>query len=457
MCCFSYGNLFVARMVRKKYLVSVIFALSCGALLTGFASAQEPHSKTPILDAAAKSQAVDTAQSFYDLRTTPDYCQNILSKVDQLISKNLYSAELAKKDWPSARTECSKSILASKTIMELDKSLNEAIKKLHSSHCQFVTSNDETFYFLNALFSRFDHKLKPVKMDFTGVIYGGGGLPFNQVRYIVDGSPGEQAGFLVGDKIVTVCGEPFVGQANFFKTSGKKLAVVVEREGKGVTLSVTPLLKDPYSAYVEGMAKSVRIIETPVGKVGYVHLWAGGEESHEAFESLLSTKLSETDGLLLDLRDGYGGNSLTDLDYFYRDPAGYPLFVLKDRAGHKSGVKEYYNKPVVALINGGSRSGKELLAYSLKASGRAQLVGDRTAGYVLAGRLFPIDERCALYLAVADGELDGTRLEGVGVNPDVLIANPEYKREVAQAQLERAKELLLPLLKKPLPTSGGSK
>lgn len=444
-------------MVRKKYLVSVLLAFSCCSLTEGSTCAEEMHSKTPILDAAARSAALDSTQSFYDLRTTPDYCQKVFSKVDQLISKNLYSAEIAKTDWTRARTDFSKSIVASKTIIELDKSMNEAIKKLHSSHCQFVTTNDESFYFLNALFSRFDHKLKPLKMDFTGIICGGAGVPFNQVRYIVNGSPGEQANFLVGDKIVSVCGEPFVGQANFFKTAGRKVAVVVEREGKGTPLTVTPVLKDPYSAYVEGIAKSVRVTETPAGKVGYVHLWAGGDESHEAFETLLSTRLAETDGLLLDLRDGYGGNSLTDLDYFYRAPAGYPLFVLKDRAGHKSGAKQYYDKPVVALINGGSRSGKELLAYSLKTTGRAQLVGDRTAGYVLAGRFFPIDERCALYLAVADGELDGKRLEGSGVAPDIAIPNPDYKKEIAQLQLERAQELLTTLMKKAQTTSAGSK
>lgn len=438
-------------MVRKKFLASTIATLFCGALIPGMSVAESSPAKTPILDAASKALEANPVHSLYDLRVTPDYCQKILLKVDQLISKSLYSSEIAKNEWPKAKAEFEKGIADNKTVLDLDKSLNAAIKKLHSSHCQFVTANDETYYFLNALFSRFDRKLTPTKMDYTGVICGGGGLPFNQVRYIVDGSPGEIAKFMVGDKIVTVSGEPYVGQANFFKTSGKKMAVLVEREGKGVTLTVAPALKDPYSAYVEGMVKSVRVFDTPSGKVGYVHLWAGGQESHDTFEELLGKKLNDSDGLILDLRDGYGGNSLSDLDFFYRNPAGYPLFTLKDRVGHRTGYREYYNKPVVALINGGSRSGKELLAYSLRTSGRAQLVGDRTAGYVLAGRLYPLDERTALYLAVADGDVDGTRIEGVGVQPDVSIPNPQYRNEIAQAQFDKAKELLMPLLKKPLP------
>ncbi|MBS1953685.1 MAG: hypothetical protein JST89_05860 [Cyanobacteria bacterium SZAS-4] len=442
--------------MRRKFLVPLIASMLFGTSNCISAVRAEEAAKTPILDAAAKVAATESVQSPFDLRVTPDYCQKILSKVDQLISKNLYSADIAKNEWMKARAEFGKKIVESKTIMDLDQWLNAAIKKMHVSHCQFVTTNDETFYFLNALFSRFNNKPKG-KMDFTGVICGGNGLPFNQVRYIIDGSPGEQSKFVVGDKIITVSGEPYVGQANFFKTSGKKIPIVVERDGKGVTLTVTPNFKDPFLAYIEGTTRSARIFDSPEGKVGYVHLWAGGQEPRDAFETLLSSKLAETDGLIIDMRDGYGGNSLTDLDFFYRNPIGYPLFTMQERGGHKSGTKEYYNKPVVALINGGSRSGKELLAYSLKKSGRARLIGDRTAGYVLGGRLFPIDERCALYLAVTDCEVDGVRLEGIGVEPDVLIPNPDYKLDVAQKQFDKAKELLLPLLKKPLPALNGSK
>jgi len=76
---------------------------------------------------------------------------------------------------------------------------------------------------------------------------------------------------------------------------------------------------------------------------------------------------------------------------------------------------------------------------------------------VLAGRLYPLDERTALYLAVADGDVDGTRIEGVGVQPDVSIPNPQYRSEITQAQFDKAKELLMPLLKKPLPPLNCSK
>ncbi len=447
MRCVAYGIYLSSQMLRTNLLLSIIAMVLFGA----FGAALNVRAEEPTQSSA------DSAQPSFDLRANPEYCQKVLAKVDQLVSKELYSAEIAKNVWSKAKSEFNKKIIDSKTLMELDTSINDAVKKLHLSHCQFVTINDETFYFLHALFSRPDHKHKPTKMDYTGIIYGGAGLPANQVRYIVDGSPGEQAKVQVGDKIWTVSGEPFVGQANFFKTSGKKIAVVVDRAGKRVDLTVVPVYKDPYRSYVEGTAKSVRIIDSPEGKIGYIHLWAGGAESHDVFEEMLGTKLAKTDGLILDMRDGYGGNSLDDLDYFYRNPVGYPTFSMKDRAGHKVGSEMFYDKPLVALINGGSRSGKELLALSLKRSGRAKLVGERTAGYVLGGRLFTIDDRTALYLAVDDVDLGGVRLEGIGVEPDVLIPNPNRSVEGAELQLENAKQILLPLLKKPLPASSNIK
>jgi len=99
----------------------------------------------------------------------------------------------------------------------------------------------------------------------------------------------------------------------------------------------------------------------------------------------------------------------------------------------------------VVLINGGSRSGKELLAYSFKAAGRARLVGENTAGAVVAGRLYPLDGKCALYLAVCDITLEGKqkdRLEGVGVAPDIVVLNKNHDQIGYGLQLSSAFEAL---------------
>jgi carboxyl-terminal processing protease len=60
---------------------------------------------------------------------------------------------------------------------------------------------------------------------------------------------------------------------------------------------------------------------------------------------------------------------------------------------------------------------------------------------VLAGRLFPIDNRCSLYLAVFDILLDGERVEGVGVAPDVEVQQDALSSG-KDLQLDRARAIL---------------
>lgn len=96
----------------------------------------------------------------------------------------------------------------------------------------------------------------------------------------------------------------------------------------------------------------------------------------------------------------------------------------------------------MVLIDGGTRSGKEVVARALQRHKRAQLVGERTAGAVVAGQPFLLADHSLLFLAVEDILADGERLEGVGVKPDVQVpAGLEYA-EGRDPQLERALDLL---------------
>src|SRR5271166_1691569 len=76
-----------------------------------------------------------------------------------------------------------------------------------------------------------------------------------------------------------------------------------------------------------------------------------------------------------------------------------------------------WRKPVAMLINGGTRGGKEVLAFGFKEYRLGELVGVRTEGAVLAATAFLIGDNGLLLLAVEDVRVDGQRLEGVGVTP----------------------------------------
>jgi carboxyl-terminal processing protease len=98
----------------------------------------------------------------------------------------------------------------------------------------------------------------------------------------------------------------------------------------------------------------------------------------------------------------------------------------------------------VMLVNEGSRSGKEILAYGFRKYGIGPVVGTKTTGAVVAGTLFSMQDGSILYVAVQDIYLDGTqRLEGIGVTPDIEVPFSVAYAQGADPQKERAIEVAL--------------
>jgi carboxyl-terminal processing protease len=113
-----------------------------------------------------------------------------------------------------------------------------------------------------------------------------------------------------------------------------------------------------------------------------------------------------------------------------------------ERQGKLTVTNVKWRKPVAMLVNRGTRSGKEILAYGFKKYGMGEVIGTRTTGAVLAARAFLLSDGSLLLLAVNDVLVDGQRLEGVGVTPTIEVP---FSLEYAQGkdpQLERAIALL---------------
>ncbi|QQR56736.1 MAG: hypothetical protein IPG59_17300 [Candidatus Melainabacteria bacterium] len=369
------------------------------------------------------------------------YIQKILDNVDKKIVKSIYSEKLATEVWPKSLAENKEKILASKTLVELQERMTAALAPLNSSHLNFVTKNDPMMFYLMALFGDIQRVSRDLKENYTGFVTGGAGFAHNRVRYVVDNSPAAKAGICIGDIILRVDNEPYSGLLNF--KAKNKQTIEIEREGHKQKVSLTPILANYYDEYNQALEKSATILNEGGKKIGYVHVWGGGAPTHDLFDIVLSHKLHSADGLILDMRDGYGGNSLDDLDRFFRKSENYPDFVAITRRGKKQVIRYVFDKPVVALINKGSRSGKEILAYTLKKTKRAKLVGDTTGGAVLGGSFHYIDPNCALYLPIIDVKIDGVRIEGVGVEPDVHLENKDKTQAGYDKQLNEAKRILL--------------
>jgi carboxyl-terminal processing protease len=93
------------------------------------------------------------------------------------------------------------------------------------------------------------------------------------------------------------------------------------------------------------------------------------------------------------------------------------------------------------LINGGSRSAKEILSFILKSSHRATLIGTTTAGNVLGTSPIRISDWAYLEIPVVDVSIDGVRLEKNGVQPDIMVPDG-FDKAGKDVVIERAVQFL---------------
>ena len=118
--------------------------------------------------------------------------------------------------------------------------------------------------------------------------------------------------------------------------------------------------------------------------------------------------MKDVDGLVLDLRGGWGGAQPEYAELFV---GGAPIMTYVGRDGREAFASFRWRRPVVVLVDEGTRSGKEVVTYGLKRQG-VRVVGTRTAGALLAARGFLLRDGSLLVLAVSDVRVEGERLEG---------------------------------------------
>src|ERR1019366_2582525 len=260
---------------------------------------------------------------------------------------------------------------------------------------------------------------------------------------VVEGAPAHQAGLLIGDEILSVDDGPFRSVDSFRGKVGAAVSFSIRRPPAGapMAISVAPAEIHPNAMFLRGLQTSARVIAAGNNaRIGYVHVWSyAGGKYQAALEDLIADgPLRDADALIWDLRDGWGGEQPEYLDLF--NP-GAPTMEVTDRSGKTGMVDVKWRKPVAMLINGGTRSGKEVLAYGFKEYRLGEPVGGRTEGAGLPATAFLIGDSGLLLLAVEDVLVDGRRLEGVGVAPTIeVLFDPRFAAG-SDPQLERAIEV----------------
>jgi carboxyl-terminal processing protease len=369
----------------------------------------------------------------------------VYEEVWRIARDKFYDPKLKGLDWKAMGDKHRGAYVAAKTDAERSAAINALISELGASHTHHYTKDETAYYELVDIFSY------PLRRDipkhFAGgkVRYSGvgmftraiGGKTF--VTAVFPNLPAERAGILAGDEIVAAGGEPFEQIGSFRGKVGEKVTLKVRREAGGATrdIVVEPQWIEPGETFEAALRDSARIIEANGRHIGYVRVWsyAGNEYQRQLEEMLSEGKLKDADAVIWDLRDGWGGAHPRYLSVF--NTYG-PTLALTGRNGSTNLVGYRWGKPVAMLVNGGTRSGKEVLAYGFKKNGFGEVIGERTAGALLAGTAFLLSDGSLLILAVEDAAVDGERIEGKGVAPTLEVPfDPRYAAG-KDPQLDRA-------------------
>jgi carboxyl-terminal processing protease len=352
----------------------------------------------------------------------------LLEEVSRLVSKHFYDRGMVERVWAQARAAHTAALPADATREEVAAALDVMLDELRASHTEHYLPGELAYYELLDVFAREEFAPRLRKLFPKGqVAYTGIGVVPRTLEgrlflaAVYHGGPAERAGLLVGDEIVSADRKPFDPIESFDNKVGVAVRLEIRRVEAGPTfpVEVVPQRIQPNEFFLSAMRASVRIIEREGQRWGYLRVWsyARRQYHHLLIEELAEGRLKDVDGLVLDLRGGWGGAQPEYTELFV---GGAPIMTYVGRDGRQHFANFRWRRPVVLLVDEGTRSGKEVVTYGLKRQG-VRVVGARTAGALLAGRGFLLSDGSLLVLAVADVRVEGERLEGRGIVPDVVV------------------------------------
>ncbi|HEX8190618.1 MAG TPA: S41 family peptidase [Pyrinomonadaceae bacterium] len=387
----------------------------------------------------------------------------------QTVKENHFDPKFGGVDWDGVRAEFAPRVAAARTDRELHGLLQQMLNRLGRSHFNIIppeaipstgggddlgegvgegeTSGDEE--------PRRKGSLRAAERLTYGIgidlrVVGGAAL----VTRVEPGSTAARAGLRTGHVLRSIDGQPLseilralrlvavyepsarnqipaeiiVGYVNgppgtsvtltFLDGRNRVRRAVVPRERlKG---ELAPLFQALPAQFVEFESARLR------GRIGYVRFNLFAAPVLEKFCAALRS-MKDAPGIVLDLRGNRGG--LLGLVYGLGglvETRPVSFGVMRTRAGwHELGIvpqKNGYRGQLVVLIDAETQSAAEIFAGGVQASGRAVVVGQRSAGATLPSAAKELPTGAILQYAFADfvGG-DGRLIEGAGVEPNLPV------------------------------------
>ena len=265
----------------------------------------------------------------------------------------------------------------------------------------------------------------------------------------IDGQPAESAGLKAGDIVIAVDGIS-IGGFSIDET----IQMVRGPRGTAVTLTIVRSdVEEPFDITIVRETIVIPIVESEMleGNIAYVRLTSFNRNAEEQLLLALDELIAQDPvGIVFDLRDNPGGfldQSIAVADIFLED--GVALFERNNQ-----GLDVTYRTetdgdltedlPLVVLVNAGSASASEIVAGAIQDRGRAILIGETTFGKGSVQRVHELSDGSELRVTIARWYTpDNNSIDGIGIDPDIVIETPEDLGGEEDTQLQEAIAFIL--------------
>jgi len=330
-----------------------------------------------------------------------------------------------------------------KNDIESDLAENYAIKGVVSS-----LNDPYSIYLTKDEFTEFSQSLDSEIQGIGAAVTKQDG--FIMIESPLKESPAIKAGLVAKDKIIAINGESTEGLSvteAVMKIRGKK--------GTSVTLTIyREEAEEPFDVTIirdEIKLESVSYKELE-NNIAYIAINQFSDDTlKEFYQASLDALLTDSKGLILDLRFNGGGylQIAQNLISYFIGPEKVALQVLDANNNANSKVTNskaiFKDLPLVILVNQGSASASEIVAGSLQDYQKAILVGNQTYGKGTIQQLLEFSNGSSLKLTIAKWlTANGRDIDEIGLTPDFEISITETDiLNNLDSQLEKAKEIIL--------------
>ncbi len=334
----------------------------------------------------------------------------------RLLRESFYERGFHGVDWQAARDRHRPRAVGAKSQEEVHEAILAMFAELKASHAAVV---EEDVYR-----NHYDNEAKSLLAPTFGVKLTRVDDGY-WVSDCVQGGPAAAAGLLRGDRVLTVNGQPpedaglrplpwdagLGGPRSYVlptSAAGQTARLELQRFPRPKGLFQASLTSADWSE-LEGSRVSQRVVEVLGRRVGTTRLYHMlSEEPVDGLAHFLA-RLDDAHAFVLDVRGQGGLPSAVErtLDLFDPNAPGGPL----------------WGRPAVLVVDGETRSAKEVLAYEWRRRRIGPVVGARTRGAVLGARFERLSDGAQVLLPALDMRTltGGEVIEGVGVPPDVEV------------------------------------